>query len=126
MSKPSKIKVYSDEEFKDEIESLQWENKIVLDLVDGTREILDNTAMGGEKVQAKAYLRNETDYKYMITKTSYPDPKVKISVSRAVIEPKSFVILTVSYDVPEEVDPEDTIAENKIDIEGYFLYEKRN
>jgi len=123
-AKFEKIGIYADVGCTKPIETIEWNTGYILTLIDGTREILKNTAEGGQVVTATVYLKNESKWRFAITKISFPDKRIKIKVESPWLLLKP-VKLTISFEVPKNPIPEDVIQADKILIEGYYVFGNR-
>lgn len=122
MSKADSIKLYADFQCKQPINTIEWDNRIIITLVDGSEEMLPNTAEAGGTATAIAYLRNETRFRFGITNISFPDKRLKIEIGNKWLMPGLSTKIVVSFKVPKEITPDDVIKPNNIIIDGYYIY----
>lgn len=116
------LKLYADAECTQPILTIEWNNKVIMKLVDGTEKILPNCARGGDKAIAAVWVKNETPYDFGITSVSFPDNRVRIVFSSPWVYPNQPVMLTLVFDVPEKATAKDIIRANKLQIGGYYIY----
>lgn len=122
MNKTNSIKLYSDVRCEHPINTIEWDNSMIIKLMDGSEEILPNTVGSGEVAVATAYLRNETKFRFGITAISFPDKRLKIDIGNKWLLPGLPTKIIISFKVPNEVTPEDVIKPSNITIEGYYIY----
>ena len=119
---PSRIKIYADRECNNRVETIEWENELIIKLVTGKKKVLSNTARANRLATAVVYLRNESRFPYAITDVSFPDKRVEYKVENAWLESFSVTKLMVEFMVPENITPADVVRAGKISIKGYHVY----
>lgn len=117
-----KIKIYSDIKCFIPINSIKWDSSFEIVLVDGTKETIPNTAVAGQTVIATFYIRNESEYRFGVTKIYHPDNRIKLSIGNPWLIPHNPIKMTLTFIVPLVVSPDDVIKTGQVQIEGYFIY----
>ena len=118
------IKIYAGRGCNKLIDTIEWDTKVIIALINGEKEILKNTASSGQTVSAIVYLKNESKWRFGIRNITFPDKRVKIKVEKSWVL-TSPVKLTISFDVPENPTPDDVIKAGKVQIEGFYVYGER-
>jgi len=118
------VRIYADEACKRPIETIEWDNGYILTLINGEKEVLRNTAKAGEVATATIYLKNESRWRFGITKISFLDKRVKFKIASSwlLLGP---VELIISFDVPKNPTPKDVIKAGEVEINGFYVYEQR-
>jgi len=116
------LRIYTDGTLTKTVDTISWDKSLILKLVSGKKVELPNTAQAGQLASATLYIRNEGIYPYFITKIDFPDARIKISLDKEQLEPNQISKLTLSFQVPKVITPNDVVKTGKLEIEGYYVY----
>lgn len=116
------LKIYADPECTQEISTIAWNNSVKIVLADGTEKIIPNCARAGESATATVWVKNESPYDYGITRISFSDERVLLSLSSSWVYPSRPVNLTLTFPIPKNPAKTDIIKASKVNIEGYYIY----
>jgi len=116
------IKIYADKECKKPIETVEWNKEVTLTLVDNTKTTIQNAIMAGEMASTVIYLRNESPYKFAVTKVSFSDPRVKCKIAAPWLNYNIPVEMEISFEVPDNPKPEDVIKAGQVKVDGIYIY----
>lgn len=116
------LKIYADTKCTMQVKTIEWDSTIIIELFNGEKKQLPNTAQAGQEVKAFVFIRNEGKYPYGITKVTFPDTRMTISIEKDWLEPNTITRLTVAFTVPEKITEKDVVKAGKIEIEGYYIY----
>jgi hypothetical protein len=119
-----KVGLFSDEKCTKEVDVIGWKNGYILNLINGEKEELVNTAKEGETATTEIWLKNLTVWRFGITEISHPDKRIKFKLDNSWIGLKP-VKLTISFQVPVHPVPEDVVKSGKLEIKGEFIYGNR-
>lgn len=116
------LKAYVDRECTKEIYTIEWDNEVILKLVNGREVRLQNTAKPNEVATAVVYLRNVSGYPYMIKAVYFSDKRLSLRLDKDWLEPSAITKLMVEFVVPEKPTPKDVIKAGRIEFDGYHIY----
>lgn len=119
------MKIYVDRLCKNPVDTIEWDNDLIINLVNGSQKRLPNTSKAGQTATSTVYVRNESKYAYAITSIKLPDKRLSISVEQDFLEPDAITKLTIVFVVPDKVTPDDVIKTGKFKIKGFHVYNPR-
>ena len=120
----SPLKIYADSECTQEVKTIEWSNSVKITLSDGSERIIPNCARAGDSAVATVWIKNSSDFDYGITRISFSDPRVLVTLSSSWVYPNRPTALTLSFPVPNNPTKSDIIPAGRIIIEGYYIYKE--
>jgi len=116
------LKIYADKTCTKQISMISWKNKVELTTVKGELVPLENTAEGGETAEAEVWIRNESHYDFVVTKISFPDPRVTVDIETGWLIPQKPTKIRLLAFIQKNPSPEDVIKSQKFIIQGYYIF----
>lgn len=116
------LQLYANEKCSVQIKTIEWDNDLIIKLLNGGKKRLSNTAEAGQVATAIVYLKNEGKNNYAITDVSFHDKRLSISIKKDWLEPNEVTSMIVKFTVPKKVTPQTIVKAGKIEIEGYYVY----
>jgi len=119
----SELYISLDKEGTKLIDSIQWNEGLIIELADGSKYYKPNLAKSNSTISTSFYLVNITGNRFGIKELKFPDERVKVQISSPWIVPYESVMITLTFDVPSNPTRNDVIKSSELIINGFFIIE---